>query len=302
MGYSNHYLYRHIRTDKEIPFYIGIGTKYTNFCSFTKEYERAFSSSGRNYIWTGITNRTDYKVEIILEYNDYDFIKEKETEFINLYGKIIDENGTLSNFTDGGDGVIGLKHSEESKNKISKKSTKYKVAQYNLNGTLLKIWDSVNSFCDFYNCGNYSAYSVLNKKQLSVKDYQLLKVYDENEIKHKIPKILSEKERISNSRTGLKRSEDTKRKMSLARTGKKLSEKTKEKLRQHNLGNVASDKDRKKQSEAQLGKDGTIVKHIESGKEYNSLAKACRELNLNYKREDARIRNNYSTKNFIKIE
>lgn len=51
-----------------------------------------------------------------------------------------------------------------------------------------------------------------------------------------------------------------------------------------------------------IGKDGNRVKHIETGKVFNSLAKACRELNLNYKREDARIRRNFSTKQFIKIE
>ena len=51
---------------------------------------------------------------------DYlDEILKKEIEFISLYGKIIDNNGTLCNLTNGGDGSLGLKHTEETKNKIS---------------------------------------------------------------------------------------------------------------------------------------------------------------------------------------
>jgi len=39
-----YYLYRHIRLDKDEPFYIGIGTKANvKFKSFNSEYRRAFS-------------------------------------------------------------------------------------------------------------------------------------------------------------------------------------------------------------------------------------------------------------------
>lgn len=38
------YLYRHIRLDKNRPFYIGIGTKPNIFKSFESEFNRAFHS------------------------------------------------------------------------------------------------------------------------------------------------------------------------------------------------------------------------------------------------------------------
>jgi hypothetical protein len=44
---------------------------------------------------------------------------EKEIEFIALYGRINTKNGILANLTDGGEGVLGHKHSEESRRKNS---------------------------------------------------------------------------------------------------------------------------------------------------------------------------------------
>jgi hypothetical protein len=105
------YLYRHIRLDKNIPFYIGIG--------IDSNYYRANSKKSRNDHWNKIVNKTDYEVEILFEHEDYNFIKEKEKEFISLYGRKDTNNGMLVNMTDGGDGCLGLIHSDEAKLKMS---------------------------------------------------------------------------------------------------------------------------------------------------------------------------------------
>lgn len=42
------YLYRHIRLDKNEPFYIGKGKKGNSFSSFENEYKRAFDLKNRN--------------------------------------------------------------------------------------------------------------------------------------------------------------------------------------------------------------------------------------------------------------
>lgn len=105
------YLYRHIRSDKNVPFYIGIG--------IDSSYYRAKSKKSRNDHWNKIVNKTDYEVEILFEHDDYDFIKEKEIEFIALHGRSDLGLGTLCNLTNGGDGCLGLVHSDEAKLKMS---------------------------------------------------------------------------------------------------------------------------------------------------------------------------------------
>jgi hypothetical protein len=51
------YLYRHIRLDKNVPFYIGIG-KYDD------QFKRAYSVKNRNVYWNNIVNLTEYKVNM----------------------------------------------------------------------------------------------------------------------------------------------------------------------------------------------------------------------------------------------
>jgi hypothetical protein len=102
------YLYRHIRKDLNVPFYIGIG----------KHIERAYSKVNRNNHWNSIINKTDYEVEILFDEIEYDYAKIKEIEFISLYKRKID-GGTLCNITLGGEGALGIKHTEEAKIKMS---------------------------------------------------------------------------------------------------------------------------------------------------------------------------------------
>lgn len=118
---GKYFLYRHIRIDKNEVFYIGIGTKYYGKLTHNEIYRRAYLKASRNILWTRIINKTSYIIEIICESDSYDFIQEKEKEFISLYGRKDLNTGTLCNFTDGGEGQLGIRKqmTDETKNKIS---------------------------------------------------------------------------------------------------------------------------------------------------------------------------------------
>ena len=103
------YLYRHIRLDKNEPFYIGIGSDMTN--------KRANERARRSELWKKIVAKSDYEIEILFDDITYNEAKLKEIEFIKLYGRIDLNNGTLANLTDGGDGTINP--SQESRLKMS---------------------------------------------------------------------------------------------------------------------------------------------------------------------------------------
>lgn len=111
---NNWYVYRHIRLDKNEPFYIGIGNK--------KNYSRAYENKPdrRNVIWRKIFNKTSIRIEILLEGLNKNQASEKEREFIKLYGRKDLGNGLLCNMTDGGDGIWNCKRSKETKEKLRK--------------------------------------------------------------------------------------------------------------------------------------------------------------------------------------
>jgi hypothetical protein len=130
------YVYRHIRIDKNQPFYIGVG--------FGEDinYNRAYSSKNRNQHWHHIVNKTTYEVEIMLDNLTDQGAISKEIEFIKLYGKS-SKGGTLCNIADGGQGgclgeevnqlrsmaLMGHKLSEETKEKIRQKAIGRKIPQ-----------------------------------------------------------------------------------------------------------------------------------------------------------------------------
>jgi len=101
-------VYRHIRLDKNEPFYIGIG----------KTEKRAYSNKNRNKYWSHITQNIEYEVEILFDDLTWEKACEKEIELIKLYGRKDLAVGSLVNMTDGGEGQLGLIHSEETRKKI----------------------------------------------------------------------------------------------------------------------------------------------------------------------------------------
>jgi len=82
-------------------------------------YQEAFKKTRSNKIWNYIVNKTEWDVEIVLESNDYQFIKKKECEFIKLYGRIDLKKGILTNLTDGGEGCKGYIATDIHKKRIS---------------------------------------------------------------------------------------------------------------------------------------------------------------------------------------
>ena len=117
------YVYRHIRLDKNEPFYIGIGSDET--------FRRAKSKLGRNKIWNDIVNKTQYEVEILFNDFTWEQAQAKEREFISLYGRIDNRTGILTNMTDGGDGAYGVIYSEErrARHSIALKGNKSRTGQ-----------------------------------------------------------------------------------------------------------------------------------------------------------------------------
>jgi hypothetical protein len=112
------YIYRHIRLDKNIPFYIGIGVDDNE-----GKFKRSKAKEHRNDYWHRIVSKTDYKVDIILNDLTWEEACEKEREFIKLYGRKDKSQGCLANQTDGGDGGTGV---------IVKPETREKIRQFQL--------------------------------------------------------------------------------------------------------------------------------------------------------------------------
>jgi hypothetical protein len=102
-------VYIHKRADNGDVFYVGIG----------KTEKRAYQEKYRNQYWKNVAKKYGYTVCIIKSEIDWSEACCLEIELIAKYKRKI-HGGTLCNITAGGDGVVGVKMSEEHKSKISK--------------------------------------------------------------------------------------------------------------------------------------------------------------------------------------
>lgn len=178
-----YFIYRYIRHDKNVPFYIGRGTRHdvshTGSINYSSRsiYYRAYSKD-RNKTCLGIMAKTGYDVEIIYETTDINHAEEKEKEFIQLYGIIYDNTGTLTNLTKGG---VSFKTTDQYvKNhhfacrRAGKEfARKRAVHMYDLDGTFIESFKTVKGFSDKYGYGkNSRAYlsQAINRK-VSYKGY-----------------------------------------------------------------------------------------------------------------------------------
>ncbi len=94
-GQNDWIVYRHIRLDKNMPFYIGIG----------KDINRPYNRKDRSNFWKSIIGKTEYTIEILFDNLTKEQAIEKEIEFIELYGRVDLKTGSLCNMTCGGEGT-----------------------------------------------------------------------------------------------------------------------------------------------------------------------------------------------------
>ena len=102
-------VYQHIRKDNNQVFYIGIGSNN----------KRAYCEQGRNKYWNRIVKKYGYNVEIIYPDLTWELACNMEKYLIKNYGRKDLSTGELVNLTDGGEGTIGVKWSEEFKLNMS---------------------------------------------------------------------------------------------------------------------------------------------------------------------------------------
>lgn len=191
---GKYYIYRHIRLDTNEVFYIGKGSKDV----IRNPYKRAFSKKNRNNYWRNIVNLTKYDIEIILESDNQEFIRNKEIEFIKIYGRKDLQLGTLVNFTNGGEGVLGYKFTEEQKLKMSNSHKGKKLSPE------------------------------------TCKKLSLIKIGNTNHLGKLCSKHRAEA--IGKGNKGKIRTQEMREKYSKSKLGKKMSEETKEKIRKSLLG------------------------------------------------------------------
>jgi len=129
------YLYRHIRLDTKTPFYIGIGSD--------ENYTRAYDKRSRNRHWSSIVKKANYEVEIVLDNLSWEEACDKEIEFIKLYGRKDLNEGCLCNMTNGGDGMLGVRPSDE-KIKRFVDSIRREVIQYDMQGNIIREYESAS--------------------------------------------------------------------------------------------------------------------------------------------------------------
>jgi hypothetical protein len=103
---NTYYVYRHIRPDTGLVFYVGKG-----------QGKRHLKYQGRNKHWRNIVNKCGRISEIIETYEDENLALAAEIEIIAEYRQL---GLNLVNYTIGGEGVSGLKMSDASKAKMRK--------------------------------------------------------------------------------------------------------------------------------------------------------------------------------------
>ena len=100
-------VYFHINPLKSHIFYVGIGS-----------IKRPYTKYKRNIIWQNIVNKYGYIIDIAHTDLSWESACNLEKFYINKLGRKDLKKGNLVNLTDGGDGNVGLIHSDEMKAKM----------------------------------------------------------------------------------------------------------------------------------------------------------------------------------------
>lgn len=103
------YVYIHRKKSDNSIFYVGKGVK-----------DRAYRKKGRSRYWHNVVNKYDYTVEIVQNHISEWIALELEKYLISEYRTL---GYRLCNLTNGGEGISGYSHTEESKKKMAKAAT-----------------------------------------------------------------------------------------------------------------------------------------------------------------------------------
>lgn len=250
--------------DKNIPFYIGIGSD--------GKYKRAYSKHQRGRHWNAIKNKTEYEVEIMLDNLTWDEACKKEIEFIALYGRSDKKMGPLVNQTDGGDGAFGVIVSEETRKKISDRQKGKVFSEEHKKNLGLKAKGrkySAEYVKEMSRRAIGRKYSDERNNQIS-QTLKYLYASGERTPTYKPENLTAEgRRRISECARGRTHTEESKRKISEKAMGNK-----------RNLGKPRSEETKKRIGDANRGR-----KHTEETKLKNSLAHKGRTLTEEQKKK-----------------
>lgn len=240
-------VYRHIRPDKDEPFYIGIG-----------DYKRPYNFvTGRNRYWKSVfnINKGNIIVEIMLDELSWEKACESETWWISFYGRSDESKGPLVNMTSGGEGAYGRKKTVESINKYKQtmleKGINPKIGYKHTAEAIKKI-------------------SEAGKRKKSPEEIEKCRIG--NIGKKRSPETMKKLREIWNNRPPL--SEETKRKLSEIRKGKSVREDVKSKISKTLKGHYVSESTKKLMSENSTVKRKVI--NIITGTVYSSIRDACK--------------------------
>ena len=247
-------VYQHLRNDTNEIFYIGIG----------KEIKRAYSKNNRSIFWKRIINKYGYTIEIIHQDIDWFYACKLEKFYIKYYGRIDLKTGTLCNLTDGGEGILGYKHSIEHIEKIKLSL----IGNKNSLGKKLSL-EHIEKIRQAH-IGNKNGLG----KKLSLEHIEKIRQV------HVGKKLSFEHvEKIKQSLIGKKHSPEHIEKLRQAHIGKKHSTDHIEKLRQAHIGKKMSPESIEKTKQAKL----KLILESSNGVFYHGVTEAAKAFNLNFR-------------------
>lgn len=156
---GKYYIYRHT-TLTDVVFYIGLAKK-SKYDLLKNSYSRAYTKHGRSSLWQRTAKKYGYIVEILIETDDIEFLRQKEKEFIKLYGRKKFKEGTLVNFAEGGE-----------KGGDGGKAKRKRVYMYDLNGNYLKSFNSIKNAANKFKLNDTTIIQCLKGKQKQTNGYQ----------------------------------------------------------------------------------------------------------------------------------
>jgi hypothetical protein len=178
---NNFYVYQHIRLDENSIFYVGKGHK-----------SRHIEKSNRNNYWHNVVNKAGFVSEILFDNLDEELSLLVEMELIDKYRRL---GYKLVNLTDGGEGVSGYKHTEETKQLLGEMN-KNRVISDETRKKISLVWK--------------------DKKRKPFTEDHRKKISEAAKKQKRVPFSEEVKQKISDSNSGKKRTEEQKKNISEA--------------------------------------------------------------------------------------